>query len=172
MRFARALAIAGVTFAGPASGAVRAATLPVPAGYPTIAAAITAAAPGDTVLVATGTYLEHDIVLASGVGVLGESGDPRDVTIDAESKGRGFVSIDDDASTILAGLTITHAFTTSHGGGLYGVRSDLVIADCHFVENRSANWGGGIAFPGDLVADDPALPLRAERGELRRWNVL
>jgi hypothetical protein len=144
MHLARALAIAGAAAA--ASGATRAATLHVPGGHPTIAAAIQAAASGDTVLVASGTYLEHDIVLASGVAVLGESGDPRDVTIDAEGKGRGFVSIDDGASTILAGFTITGAFTTSHGGGLYGVRSDLVVADCRFLENRSGNWGGGTAF--------------------------
>ena len=105
MNLARAPAIVGIALAWAASGATRAATLHVPGGHPTIAAAIQAAAPGDTVLVASGTYLEHDIHLASGVAVLGETGDPRDVTIDAEGKGRGFVSIDNGASTILAAPT-------------------------------------------------------------------
>jgi len=123
-----------------------AATLDVPAAFSTIAAAVQAAGAGDTVVVAPGTYAEHDVFLGSGVVVRGASGDPADVTVDAGGLGRGFACLDVDASTALIALTITNGFTTGHGGALFGVRSDLRVENCRFVGNRSGNWGGAIAF--------------------------
>ena len=55
-----------------AASAAPAATLPVPTAYPTIGAAVSAAADGDTVLVAPGTYAEHDIFLNAPIVVRGE----------------------------------------------------------------------------------------------------
>ncbi|MBZ0267702.1 hypothetical protein K8I85_06070, partial [bacterium] len=61
-------AITFVLFATLVSFPAAAATWNVPATVPTIAGAAALAADGDTILVACGTYLEHDIAIRNRHG--------------------------------------------------------------------------------------------------------
>ncbi len=61
-----ALVLAGLSSA-------HAVTLHVPAAYPTVGAALAAAAPGDTVRIAPGRYPEYGLTLPGGVTMLGET---------------------------------------------------------------------------------------------------
>ena len=77
------LALVFVMLTTPASGR----TWQVPDDVATIQAGIDAAAAGDTVLVSCGTYNEHDIEMKSGVCLVGETGSPGGVLIDAQALG-------------------------------------------------------------------------------------
>lgn len=98
------------------SGQARAVTRHVPAQYPTIQSAIDAAANGDTVLVAPGTYKEYITIYHKTIDLRSSGG--RDVTIinvtglvDDEGKGHAAVVIHAlmDIQCVLQGFTITGA---------------------------------------------------------------
>jgi len=74
-----ALVLLAVCLASLATAAV----IHVPGDQPTIQAGIDAAHAGDTVLVAGGTYYEHDIQMKSGVHLLSETGQPESVRVNA-----------------------------------------------------------------------------------------
>lgn len=127
-----------------------AATLRVPAVYPDIAAGLAAADAGDVVQVAAGTYLEHDLILPSGVTLRGATGDPADVIIDGERAGRCVYGANLDAATRLEAVTLTGGLSAysstpdnSWGGGLYVDEGSLTVHNCVFLGNESAIGGGG-----------------------------
>ena len=138
-----ALAI-GLTTIAPFSPSV-AATIRVPSQQPTIQQGINAAANGDTVLVAPGTYtgssnrnlsfLNKDLVLRS------ESG-PAVTTIDCQSLGRAFFLLDAE-SPIIRGLTIKNGAGNS-GAGLFSVGAQPEIINCVFRNNVATDRGGGL----------------------------
>jgi len=152
------LAILGLLVASSlsASSSADAATIRVPSAQPTIQAGIEAAASGDTVLVAPGTYSGpgnrnltfhgRDLVLISEQGAaatvidvaLGQGGQP----------GRGFDLLQVTAASTIAGFTIQggDARTLSlngRGGGALLVISAPTFRDCIFRENRAQNGTGG-----------------------------
>jgi len=156
------------------SGAVQGALL-VPEQYATIEAALAAAAYGDTVSLAEGTYFEHDLWLPSGVSLIGRTSDPEAVRIDAQGKGRVLEGEDLDDRNLLSYLTICNGYLEgwqgtgfrcegsphlSHvviegnaniGGSGVGMFCDgnPVIEHCIFRENRSpAALGGGLRING------------------------
>lgn len=121
----------------------------VPADQPTIAAALTAAVAGDEVVVAAGTYAEHDLILPSGVVLRGATGNAADVIVDAQRGGRCIYGAGLDASTRIAALTLANGLSTagttpdrSWGGGLYVDEGELTVADCIFTANEAAIAGG------------------------------
>jgi parallel beta-helix repeat protein len=81
--------------------------------YNTIQEGIDAASPGNTVLVAAGTYYEH-ITMKPGVIIKGAG--PEVTTIDGSGSGRVVTGADDST---LEGFTITGGGHQTSGGGVY-----------------------------------------------------
>ena len=143
----------------------RAATLNVPAQYPTIQAAVNAAAAGDTVLVANGTYTgagNHDIDFGSKDLTVKSSGGSSACIIDCQQAGRAFYfhSGETTASRV-EGFTITNGNKTAQGyvgsdgqgGGVYAAASgqtsgesvsDVIVINCAFTGNTAGMNGGGM----------------------------
>ncbi len=129
-----------------------------PADYATIQAAIDAAADGDMVLVAAGTYTgdgNRDIDFkGKAITVRSESG-PKACIINcqgsADQPHRGFYFHDaEDANSIVQGFTITGGFITGSvhpqdsGGGIHCDGASPQIVGC-ILSGNVASGGGGIA---------------------------
>jgi hypothetical protein len=157
----------------------------VPYEYPTIQSAIDDANDGDIVIVADGLYTgdgNRDIYLnGKGITVRSENG-PENCIIDCqgseEEPHRGFKIIGQEEDGLI-GLTVINGFTivngwadddykttwycyTSNGGGIFCIRSNLVIRNCIITNNTatagvppylSSYWGrgGGISVIGGSV---------------------
>ncbi len=146
-------------------------TIHVPRERPTIQAGIDAAAAGDTVVVAAGTYYEHDIAMKSGVTLRSETGEADCVTIDAQGRYSACIMqcVGVDASTSITGFTITGAWhangggmkclggasptltnvvfaqnISDYGGALYCSGSSPVLRNVEFRENWAYLAGGGL----------------------------
>jgi len=148
-------ALCAVVFAGTA-GSAAAATLCVnmqgstgcDATYPTIGAAVTAAAPYDTVRVGQGTYKEH-VVIRKPLSLIGFSA--ANTTIDASGPGNGTgIYVDgmdnltaaDIAAGNLTGLSdvVVQGFTVANGGfeGILATNaSNVTIIDNHVTGNNT-----------------------------------
>jgi hypothetical protein len=103
---------------------------------PTIAAAFDSCVAGDEVLLAPGTYNEHDLWLPGGVTLRGEAG--RDATV------IDVAYLIDGA--VLEGITVQRG----SGAGLTSWGGRVDIRDCRFRENEAYREGGGVycAFQG------------------------
>jgi predicted outer membrane repeat protein/parallel beta-helix repeat protein len=128
------------------SSAVFAATLFVPGEYPTIQAAINAAAKtGDTVSVAAGTYNENILFPGNktNITLVSENG-PESTVIDGGNNGI-VVTFAAGINAILDGFTITNGSTSENGGGIrIGNSSSPTIANC-IITGNEAFAGGGIS---------------------------
>lgn len=129
---------------------VQAAILNVPGQYSTIQSAINAAASGDTVKVAAGTYNEN-ITLKNGVTVQGSGADTCILQGDGTSSTVFANKITQPAAiygfTIKggAGYVVPWSENRIMGGGLFADGSVLTIANNNIVSN-TAQFGGGIAL--------------------------
>jgi Periplasmic copper-binding protein (NosD) len=124
-------------------------TIHVPSDEPTIQAAINAANPGDTVLVAPGTYKEN-VNFAGKLITVTSSDGPSVTTIDGGQAGSVVTfNTGEGASTILNGFTIQNGTSVEHvGGGIY-INSSSPTVTNNFVQNNTAASGGagiGIEF--------------------------
>ncbi|MHC4154165.1 MAG: right-handed parallel beta-helix repeat-containing protein [Planctomycetota bacterium] len=134
----------------------------VPSQFETIQAGIDAAMPGDTVMIAPGTYTGtgNKNLDFGGKAITVQSTDPEDpcvvaaTVIDCESSGRGFYfHSGEDANSVIAGLTIrrgTQWGAPARGGGILCEGSSPTIRSC-ILENNWAHgsttedgYGGGI----------------------------
>ncbi|HPF71583.1 MAG TPA: hypothetical protein PLQ13_12985, partial [Candidatus Krumholzibacteria bacterium] len=126
-----------------------AAVIAVPADQPTIAAGLAAAAAGDTVDVACGTWHEHDLVITRAVTLRGQASSPTCVRIDADGLGRVLdVAAAPGDTVTLADLTFTGGavaggFLESLGGGVRAMDTALRAVRCIF-ESNTAVIGGGL----------------------------
>lgn len=119
---------------------------------PTIQAGIDLAAPGDTVLLVSGTYTGFGNVNVSfngkAITVRSATGDPTDCIIDCEEGARGFAFFNYEGPTsILEGVTIINGaaygvFPDYLGGGLSCFQASPTIIRCVF-SNCTGFAGGG-----------------------------
>src|SRR2546426_5914755 len=146
---ANAVGSAALAFAF-ALGAEAQTTIRVPLNYPTIQAAINAAANGDTVLVAPGTYVEN--INFSGKAITVTSGGGPEVTLidgnQADSVVK-FISAE-GRSSVLSGFTVLNGrsgFDTpgfGNGGGIWIKNSSPTIAG-NIIANNLGCGGVGIS---------------------------
>ncbi len=135
----------------------------VPTDAPTIQAGIDMACPGDTVIVACGTYTWENqgtgdysgfIRMRPGVYLRSETGDADCVTIDAQQNARTFGCYDIGSDAVIEGFTITGGYAAGvsqaqWGGGMYCVTcSSPTIRRCRFVGNTAVAKGGGLCCEG------------------------
>jgi len=113
--------------------------LDVPAQYATIQQAIDAAASGDTVKVAPGTYTES-VKLRPGVCLVGSGA--HSTTLDAQGQVRTLVDLSEAPGSVLAGFT------------LRGVRSIAGCASSDVFE-CSGDWYRAAVYLGGVTWDDP-----------------
>jgi predicted outer membrane repeat protein len=155
-------------------GSGLAATIHVPGMEPTLQAGINAAAPGDTVLVAPGTYAgpaNRDLDFGGKTIVLRSSNGSAATVIDAQDQGRGFdFHSGEPAQARVEGFTIRNGSVGLYpgggmrcigaaptlrdlvfescdaieGGGGYFEQSAAALEDCAFTSCTAANSGGGL----------------------------
>ncbi|MCH7549632.1 MAG: PKD domain-containing protein [Candidatus Krumholzibacteriota bacterium] len=126
--------------------------LRVPANFSTIQAAINAALPGDTVLVASGTYtgVGNKNLDFGGKGIVLLSESEADSTIiDCEGSGRGiWFHSGEDTMAIMDGFTITNGSDSTGGGIRITSGSSPQIRGCRINGNTAVSVGGGIVVLG------------------------
>ena len=147
---------------GIAAGSARAGDIHVPADHLTIQAAIAAAASGDTVVVADGTYTgpgNRDLDFGGKLLIVRSEHGPAATIIDCQASvadlHRAFdFHSGETAASKVQGLTIRGG--ASLGGGIRCTQSSPTIEDCWFLENSS---GGSFSGPfGGAVACIDASP--------------
>ncbi len=133
------------------ASAARAATIHVPDDWDTIERAIEKASSGDMILIASGTYLEHDIALKSEVTVSSETGVASSVVVSASSEGRVFTASGVTA-VVLQAMTISNG-RSPEGGGLLCEDSDIELREIVFRDNLARPGdGGGLCSIGSHVS--------------------
>jgi len=139
LRITCVLAVCAITIPAAAS------TLLVPDSFPSIADALAVAAPGDSVVLANGTYYERDLDLVSGITLASESGDPSTVTIDGEYLGRIMQCESLTEPSVVRGITFTHGVSGHEdGGAVYCHTADVTFSDVVFRANGTYAYGGAV----------------------------
>lgn len=122
-----------------------AATHRVPADFATVAAGLAAAAPGDTVLLAEGSYEAWGLEMRSGVCLRGAGEGPAGVSINGGHVSHILAGGDLDERTLVEGITFLNARSGAGGAvQLYG-RSRVTFRRCRFQENQGDYTGGAVA---------------------------
>jgi hypothetical protein len=124
---------------------------------PTLAAAIAASAPGESIAVAAGTYSEN-LAIDKTVVLLGGFSD--DFTRRNPAELSSIIEPEDETVPIIYvngvfgdtaavtptidGFTLTGASASDHGGAIHGRSSDFVLRDSTVVNNAASFLGGGV----------------------------
>lgn len=127
----------------------------VPANQPTIQAGINAASNGDTVLVASGTYMENINFYGKAITVKSSSGASLTI-IDGDQNGAvvTFANGETNAS-ILQGFTVQNGYYVSgigEGGGISVEGSSPTIINNRVVNNKACEGNGiGVGFGSPII---------------------
>ncbi len=138
---------AGVALLLALAGAAEADELRVPSQYPTIKAAMTAAIPGDTVLIADGVYTGPGNVglffAGEAITVRSENG-PGACIIDAAHASVIFTcNAGEGPGSIIRGLTLRQG-QGSEGGGVHCSGASPTVTDCVFDNGWAGYHGSGV----------------------------
>ena len=147
------LAVAMLAFGGATAFAAN--VLLVPQVFPTIQAAIDAAAPGDTVSVSPGVY--HELIDNHSKAITIEStGGASVTTIDGGMAGTVVRLIANPGETpVLRGFTIRNGLGSSFGGGVFTFGGPALIEHNVVSGNFSCNGGGvEVSFSSATVQDN------------------
>jgi predicted outer membrane repeat protein len=134
--------------------AARGEIINVPDDHPTIQQAVSAANPGDEVVVAEGEYFENINLLGKAITV--RSTDPTDPAVVAQTiinaGGEGTVVTCDSGEgpgTVISGFLITNGYAVGSGGGMYLLYSSPSVTYCIFSGNVAEADGGGMCSDAD-----------------------
>jgi hypothetical protein len=156
MRRLMSIAVAGVVLIVWAwSGGARAAALRVdpndPAAFATLQEAVTAAATGDTIVVAAGVYRgagNRDVSFTDKLISFRSEGGPGRCIIDCEGQGSAFVLDSCRPGLVLDGFTITGGQGLT-GGAIRGSSVGmLMLLNCVLVDNHATKSGGALYITG------------------------
>jgi hypothetical protein len=125
-------------------------TILVPQNHPTIQAAINAAAPGDVIVVAPGTYTgpgNRDLDLMGKAITLRSAGGAATCTIDASDPNAGHhgivISRGESRATVIDGFTVRGG-SQFNGGGILVSSASPTIRNCVITGNTCGCWGAGV----------------------------
>ncbi len=143
---ALAFIICAPALAGDTSrAAAHRAILEVPSIFPTIQAAVDAAASGDEIVIADGVYSGSGnmgvIIDDLAVTIRSQHSDPTTCVVDCLRAGRGFEIYSGGRNTVIRGLTIRNG--TDVGAGIYISEGSPTIDRCVFIGNDTQDGGAG-----------------------------
>ncbi len=146
----RVLATLSLTLVAMAAHATTIHVLPDGSGdAPTIAAAYAMAVSGDDILLAPGTFYEHDIVMKSLVDLRSESDLPSDTIVDAQGLGRCLDGGGLTGAPIIRGITFQNGVHDEEGGILLAGRGGT--GGGHNAQYHRCIFRGGSAPIGGAV---------------------
>jgi len=121
--------------------------------FSTIRDALDAALPGDTLLLAPGTYTgtqNRDLDIVTGGITLSSTQGAHKTVIDCQGKGRGFmINVDDPYNPVtLSGITIAHGQSEAGGAIHCSGETILTLDDVRIHSSQAAVEGGGLLCTG------------------------
>ena len=126
--------------------------LHVPDEYETIQQAIDTAEDADTVLVASGEYVENINFEGKAIIVIGNPDNPSEVIIDGDSSGIVVTFANEETKeSQLIGFTLTNGVTDENGGGIICTNSSPIIYRCRIIGNSAQVSGGGLYVNGECT---------------------